>query len=167
MKKDIGNFNFDVVLIDDIYKTGIPLVRLNLNFNDLLMQNTHTSNIIQTSIIIQMAYYNYRVKFWEPVLENWVIDLRKSLDLQTEEDKTKVSLRNIFPCLNVSTEFIRLIKKIQENVVSQSECLIKKVKFFVRNNTGNDIEFKIIYADDQRSNKVYSIPKENVVSIQE
>lgn len=89
-KMNINGFNVKLVVIDDVWKSGIPLIKLGISLTDFTMRNDHLENLLKAQVKINCNYFNYEIDVWEPVLENWELLLIKKLEIKKLFDTIKI-----------------------------------------------------------------------------
>lgn len=58
----IEGFEIKLVIIDDIWRSGSPLIKLSTQLTNFTMKTTHLINAINAQIKIDMNYNNYNIE---------------------------------------------------------------------------------------------------------
>lgn len=104
----------NVTVLDDIYKTNLPIVHTAiLPISASMIENSKYSGYKDIGVTVEASFFNYSSHEWEPILENFTL----ILDSYVEQEGDKVSRTNLTfgdrnPAINMTTEFYVLLNSL-------------------------------------------------------
>lgn len=132
-----------VILIDDLKGLHIQTLDGKIDEFTLSVQNWSTSLVAQTSLPIELNYFNIKSSHWEPLIEPWKFNIniwRKNANSELNcELKTKDKL-NINICHETINNLISTISNLNNQRNRNLENRkIETYPYILRNRTGSNI----------------------------
>lgn len=107
---DFSLDNLSLVVVSDYNNTLIPILRLNVCINTMNFSSLREKSKMFFQSTINCTYYNYRIGQWEPLMEDYSLDLNFSTSRQqgilaiTNSNSAKIPLN-----INVTPELMLLV----------------------------------------------------------
>lgn len=161
---EIEPINCKVLLLDDVFLTGIPLLRFEIASTKFVNYVTHmSSGILNLNLKLDSSYYNFRITKWEPVFENISVVFKSSSNPENTIGVTEIFADNQLMTIDISTEFLDLVLTYLENFntmkeTSPMDSFLFETDQVVRNCLSFDVRLKFVYRDGFE--RVLSIPSD-------
>jgi len=141
-----------VILIDDIKGLHIQTLDGKIDEFTLSLQNWSTSLIAQTTLPIELNFFNIKSSHWEPIIEPWKFSVniyRKNANSEFNCDLTTKDKLNINICHDTINSLLNTYSNLsnQKNRNLESRR-IETYPYILRNKTGSDI---IIWTESEEA----------------
>ena len=125
--------DLSLIYIEDSKKSFYPILELNLQETQLVLNSQMQSTMISALIAVKILYFNPRASRWEPLLERSALGLDFSSIPTPSQGKKKYFFLDLLPYtevmeISISLEMIEILSQAIKNLQKKTKKTISQIE---------------------------------------
>ena len=152
----VGALALKLSLLDDVFGTGKPILRLQLNVSPSTLYRSHErQGVAGLRLTAACDYFNVRAEAWEPVLEDLALTVVRRAALDDGVAVNEIIADGGLTTLNVSVELVDLLQHIGGNLSGIRSAAVmpnflRETEVVLRSRVSFGLSLELQYGGDRR-----------------